>query len=687
MPSCHDNHKTQNNSTTIKSWTVEGMHCPECGQKLKEVLEQEEDIQTVIINFFDKKLQVTYKKGAASDSQKSKSITLIASRLGLVLKPVSERQTETTTLNKKAILFWSIGAALVITAIAIRPVTVFFSKTILSVAVFWGLYPTFKIAYFQIQKGIWFGIETLVGIACIGALFLGDYTEAIVVLVLFHLGEYLEDIAAGHAQKEIKSLMKLAPKETLVIKNGQRIRTQSNQLQPGDIIQLSPGDCLPADGILLESASLDQSALTGESLPVEKKKGEFVTAGVLVVNPTILVRVTSEQGHNAIDRVLHLIAEADSHKAPLERQIEQFSRKYTPFIIIASLLTIFIPPVFFSVHWVVSVYRGLSVLLIACPCALVISTPAAVTSAIAFLAGKGGLIKGGFVLEILARIKKVAFDKTGTLTRGQLLVTATYSLTKNNNWFMLAASVEQQSGHPLAKAITAVVKQKKIKTFPATATTIVGKGISGIVSGHTVVLAAPRFFKELLQKEIVSEQALQWLNEREESGNTVVGVCVDGEPCGLIAFGDSIRVDAAESIKKLKSMGIESVMLTGDNEKVAHRIAKKLRVAYHSRLLPEDKAEMLHELKGAGLIAMVGDGINDAPALKVADVGIAMGKGSDVALEVADAALTGEKLTNLTEMIITARRTYRIIRQNIVCALGFKLIVLCTTLFGVTGLM
>lgn len=691
MPPHHYNHlKTPGDDEIIsqQSWIIEGMDCPDCVHKLKTILEKEDKIQKVDVKFSSRKLQVVYTEDITVVEGK-KIVSSVVSQLGLTLRSDGVNNAETTSFfNKKSVFFWSIFVVFIVVAISVWSVSNILSKFILSMTVFWGLHPVLKIAYFQARRGVWFGIETLMGIACIGALCLGDFSEAIIVIVLFHLGEHLEGIAAGRVRKEITAWVKLTPKETWKIKNGQRMRIQTNELRPGDIIQLSPGDRLPADGILLESVCLDQSVLTGESLPVEKHKGGLVSAGMLVINPAVSVKVTSEQGHNAVDRILHLIEEADSHKAPFERQIDRFSRRYTPLIIIVSLLAMLIPPLFFAGPWGVSVYRGLAILLIACPCALVISTPAAVTSAIASMAYRGGLIKGGAALENLAGIKKVAFDKTGTLTQGKLFVTAKYSIDKDDSWFMLAASVEQRSEHPLAKAVVAAAAKEKVTIVPATsAETIVGKGVLGVVSNHSVLLISPRFFEEFAIKKEPYDEAMQWIKEQENSGKTVVGACVNDKLCGLIAFGDSLREDAGACIEKLKNMGIESVMLTGDNDTVASHVAKELKIAYRAKLLPEDKVSALHELKKQSRIAMIGDGINDAPALKAADVGIAMGKGSDTALEVADAALTGERLMSLTEMITIARCTYKIIRQNIGCALGFKLIVLCTTLFGFTGLM
>ena len=501
------------------------------------------------------------------------------------------------------------------------------------------------------------------------------------------MGEYLEGFAAGKARKGVEALMNLTPSTAFLVQEGQRQEVAASELTPGDIIELRPGDRLPVDGELLEVASLDQSALTGESLPVEKNVGDSAMAGTLVVDRRVRLRVTSEPGNNAIDRVLHLIEEADTHKAPVERFIDRFSRRYTPIMILAALLTALIPPLFFGQVWDVWIYRALAMLLIACPCALVISTPAAVTSALACAAKLGGLIKGGAALERLANIRKVAFDKTGTLTAGELKVSAMQSLSDNTRWFSLAASIEQGSSHPLAQAVTKEAELKKIVIPQAEVVEVlIGQGMTGRTEGQQVTIASPRYLSQLVGIGYSSFPE-RWIRTQESVGKTVVGVCIDQVLSGVISFSDTIRDDAISSVEQLKKMGIESVMLTGDNSRSAAHIAGKLGIDFQAELLPEDKLQAIAALKATGDVAMVGDGINDAPALKAATVGVAMGRGSDAALDIADAALTHERLTNLVSMIRISQRTHKVIRQNIGWALGIKLVVLGTTLFGVTGLM
>lgn len=694
---CHgsSDHSRSESKAGVKyhqSWTVNGMDCPSCVQKLQTALENAKEISVANVGFSTKKLQVTYANGIAETIGASVVATVVR-QLGFNIQSKDSHSAASEKIGLKAkrnvFVYWSGVILLIITAMVLWEVQQSWSHIVFSAATLWGLYPVAKKAYYQARRGILFGIETLMSVACIGALFLGDYSEAALVLVLFRLGEYLEGVAAGKARKGVEALMNLTPDRAFLLREGKRQEVSASELMPGDTIELRPGDRLPVDGELLEAASLDQSALTGESLPVEKMVGESVMAGTLVVGRRITLKVTSEPGNNAIDRVLHLIEEADSHKAPVERFINQFSRRYTPIMIFIALLTALIPTLFFGQAWDVWIYRALALLLIACPCALVISTPAAVTSALACAARMGGLIKGGAVLERLASVKNIAFDKTGTLTEGALSVSEIHNASENTEWFSLAASVEQGSSHPLAKAVLAEAKVKDLKVSQAESVeVIVGKGVRGLVSGQEVAIASPRYLRELFGHAVSQVSGVDhWIKAQESTGKTVVGVCVDHALSGLIAFSDTVREDAADSIRQLKNMGVDSVMLTGDNSRSAAHIAEKLGIEFKAELLPEDKVNAVMALKSAGDVLMVGDGINDAPALKAADIGIAMGKGSDAALEIADAALTHERLTSLVGMISISQRTHNIIRQNIGWALGIKLVVLGTTLFGITGLM
>lgn len=466
-------------------------------------------------------------------------------------------------------------------------------------------------------------------VAALGALYLGETAEAAMVLLLFLIGEKLEAYASSRARSGVQALMDLVPENTTLIVNGERKEVPASQLQPGDVIEVAPGGRMPADGVLInQAASFDESALTGESLPVEHIEGGKIMAGAVVVDKVVQIQVTSRQGENAIDRILHLIEEAESRKAPLERFLDKFSRWYTPLMMLVSLLVIITPPLLFAQPWETWVYRGLALLLIACPCALVISTPAAITSGLAAAAKRGALIKGGAALELLGRVESVAFDKTGTLTQGKPQVTDVVAIGVTDEQLLsLTASIEIGSSHPLAISLVNKAQDQGVMIPEATDKTAqVGSGVTGLVDGKVVQVIAPSKAEFKLNKE-VEDRVL----ELEGQGKTVVVARHDSQVIGLIAWQDTLRQDAQQAVAALKQLGISSVMLTGDNPRSAEAIANQIGLDYKASLLPADKVHYVEEISAQHTVAMVGDGINDAPAMKASSIGIAMGGGTDVA--------------------------------------------------------
>ncbi|MEZ9430930.1 heavy metal translocating P-type ATPase, partial [Vibrio splendidus] len=455
------------------------------------------------------------------------------------------------------------------------------------------------------------------------------------------------------------------------------------------------GSRLPADGQLItDAASFDESALTGESVPVEHIEGNSIMAGAVVVDKVVRITITSKQGENAIDRILHLIEEAESRKAPLERFLDKFSRWYTPLMMLVALLVIITPPLLFTQPWETWVYRGLALLLIACPCALVISTPAAITSGLAAAAKRGALIKGGAALEQLGKIQTIAFDKTGTLTEGKPQVTDIQPLSgwQQDAMLRVVGAIEVGSTHPLAQSLVAKVKELNVEIPEShNKTALIGSGVEGDVDGIKYQVLSPSKVTFGLGADVVSQvEALEGegktvvvaleLKDQEESTEQAATVI------GLIAWQDTLRSDAKLAIERLNDLGIQSIMLTGDNPRSAAAISSKIGMQYKASLLPSDKVSYVEQLSQQSHVAMVGDGINDAPAMKTANVGIAMGGGTDVALETADSALTHNRLTELPAMIELSQATMNNIRQNVALALGLKGVFLVTSLLGITGL-
>lgn len=470
-------------------------------------------------------------------------------------------------------------------------------------------------------------------LAALGALILGETVEAGLVLLLFSLGELLEGFAGRKAKAGIKSLMQLTPDTAWKVQDGERIEVPAYSLVPGERIEVLPGDRLPVDAVLDSShGSFDESAVTGESIPVNRKANEKIMAGSMVVDQPVRLTVVSEPGENAIDRIVNLIEEAEERRAPVARMVDAFSAWYTPLVMGLAALVMIIPPLFSGADWTPWAYKALTLLLIACPCALVVSIPAAVTSALASAARFGALVKGGAALEQLRNIRMLAFDKTGTLTEGKPRVTRVVGISEQEDKVLsLAGSLEMGSSHPLANAIIDETKNRNLRFSEATDIRVLtGRGVQGTVSGRDIKVVAPRYIDE---KDLGENKST--IESLESEGYTVV-VVQDGEAIlGLISLADTLREDAVEAIRKLKNIGIGSIMLTGDNRRTAATIADKLGIDYQAELSPEDKVKALQAIQAQnnGAVAMVGDGINDAPALKTAELGIAMGRGSDVALK------------------------------------------------------
>ncbi|KFC88992.1 heavy metal transporting ATPase [Hafnia alvei ATCC 13337] len=656
------------------------MDCPSCAKKIETAVGGIPGVERAAVLFATEKLVVD----AGHDV--SQKVQTAVEKAGFVLLGAggTKAQPENGFWKEYGLLISLV--VMMIVSYGIEQLSPALGRIAFIATTLVGLAPVVRQAWNLTRSGTPFAIETLMSIAAIGALFIGATEEAAMVLLLFMIGELLESYAASRARKGVTALMALVPEDAVVVENGQRRTVAVSSLMPGQIIEVAPGARMPADAELLaDGISFDESALTGESVPVERQSGEKVAAGSLVVDRVCQLRVVSEPGNNAIDRILQLIEEADERRAPIERFLDRFSRYYTPAIMLFSLLVILVPPLLFAQPWDTWVYRGLTMLLIGCPCALVISTPAAITSGLAAATRRGALIKGGAALEQLGRVTTIAFDKTGTLTQGTPQVTDVVALsdTQTDQILTLAAAVEVGSHHPLAQAIIRNVADKKLVMLTADDRQAkAGVGVEGVVNGALVQVMAPT----KLPQDALSEDALAQIHALESAGKTVVVVIQAQQPIGVIALSDTLRADAVEALAQLKKMGISGVMLTGDNPRAAAAIASKLGIEFRAGLLPADKVDSLTALSQKADTAMVGDGINDAPAMKAASIGIAMGSGSDVALETADAALTHNRLTGLPEIIALSRATHANIRQNITIALGLKAVFMVTSLLGLTGL-
>ncbi|CAH6989489.1 Zn(2(+))/Cd(2(+))/Pb(2(+)) exporting P-type ATPase [Vibrio chagasii] len=680
-----------NDAQFSKSWLVSGMDCPACARKIEKAISNIDGVIQAKVLFATEKLVVKYNNESLADTIEQVSITT-----GFPLTEVGSKREK-----QQPETFWQAHIQPNLQIIAIAAAMLFaallkssapqLSEGLFIATCLLGLYPVAKKAVQLARSGTPFAIETLMSVAALGALYLGETAEAAMVLLLFLIGERLEAFASSRARSGVQALMALVPENATKIINGERVEVAVSELVPGDVIEVAAGSRLPADGQLItDAASFDESALTGESVPVEHTQGNSIMAGAVVVDKVVRITITSKQGENAIDRILHLIEEAESRKAPLERFLDKFSRWYTPLMMVVTLLVIITPPLLFAQSWETWVYRGLALLLIACPCALVISTPAAITSGLAAAAKRGALIKGGAALEQLGKIETIAFDKTGTLTEGKPQVTDIEPLAgwQKDAMLRVVGAIEVGSTHPLAKSLVAKVEELGIDIPEShNKKALIGSGVEGDVDGVKYRVLAPSKLNFALDAQ-VSKQ----IESLEDEGKTVVVALEvkDSEQAanaiGLIAWQDTLRSDAKLAIERLNGLGIQSIMLTGDNPRSAAAISGKVGMQYKASLLPSDKVSYVQELSQQSHVAMVGDGINDAPAMKTAHVGIAMGGGTDVALETADSALTHNRLTELPAMIELSQATISNIRQNVALALGLKGVFLVTSLFGITGL-
>ncbi len=552
--------------------------------------------------------------------------------------------------------------------------------------------PVMKRAGQLALNGALFSIEFLMSVAVIGAVAIGDPLEAGMVVLLFAIGESLEGLAAGQARSGVKSLLKLAPEKARLVSSDGMQEVHPSTLAIDDIVEVRPGERIPADGVLSQGqADIDNSHLTGESVPVACVEGSDVFAGAIVTDRPVQVKVTRAAGQTMLDRVIQLVEESEKHKAPVERFVARFARIYTPIIMGMAALTVLVPPLFFAQAWQEWIYRGLALLLIGCPCALVISTPAAVTSALARAARIGLLVKGGAALETIGAVRKIAFDKTGTLTAGKpsLVSIVTFGNQSEDDVLAIAAALENVTSHPLARAVVSAAEARNLKLPEiANGRTLAGAGVEGRVNGVDYQVGAPKRLKIDCDDTVTD-----WMNRQEDEGSTAIAVMRAGVVIGVLALRDVPREDARKGLEMLKKLGVDPVMLTGDAERVAKRLAAELGMSYRAELLPEDKLNALKHLGTDGTtsdkpvtVAMVGDGINDAPALKAADVGIAIGGGTDIALEAADAVIVKSRLSDVAVLVKLSRQARRVIRENIGLALGLKGIFLITSILGITGL-
>ena len=672
---------------------IGGMDCPGCATKIETAVRRVAGVGTADVALGSQTLTLSYTGPDPSQAVQKQVVDL-----GYEIAPFSRATPDAAAdhhqledgpwwRSRKAMLTILCAAALGL-AYTIGLAWPAFGQWAFIGAMAVGLLPIASRAIAAARAGSPFSIEMLMTIAAIGALFIGATEEAAVVVVLFLIGELLEGVASARARASIRGLADLVPKDAIVEEASGATRTvPAADLTPDTIILARPGDRIAADGVIIDGHSaIDESPVTGESVPKGKGVGDQVFAGTINADAVLRIKVTAAAADNTIARVIRLVEEAQEGKAPTQRFIDRFSTYYTPLVLVIGALVAVVPPLAGLGSWDAWIYKGLAILLIGCPCALVISTPAAIAAGLSAGARRGLLLKGGAVLEMMRHITTVALDKTGTLTEGKPKVTDIVGLARPAAEVLaLAAALEAGSSHPLAVAILARASDEGVEVPKAAESrAIAGKGVAGAVNGVDLLLASPRAAAEASALDDKIDAQVAALNDE---GKTVSILLADNVAAGLIAIRDEPRADAAAGLASLKAAGIKTVMLTGDNERTAKAISAGLGIDPRAGLLPEDKQRIVREMQEKGeKVAKVGDGINDAPALAAADIGIAMGGGTDVALETADAAILHGRVMDIANMIALSKATMGNIFQNITMALGLKAVFLVTTIIGITGL-
>jgi Cd2+/Zn2+-exporting ATPase len=704
-------------------WTVSGMDCGSCATKIKDAVARLPGVTGVEVGIMSERLRLTLDEGKTGRDKIEKTVRAlgygIASRVaeqepaeahdqdqnGTGRSQVVSKATDNSghgspghvhddpadrgkrwyqTAKGKLVIF---TALLLVVAWGVELIVPEVGNWAFVAACLIGVAPVARRAFAALRMGQPFTIESLMTIAAIGALFIDAAEEAALVVFLFAVGEVLEGVAAGKARDGIRALANLVPKTALLEMNGATREVPATSLAVGQTVLVRPGDRIPADGEIREGTSgVDDSPVTGESVPVNKGPGDSVFAGSINTEAALRITVTKTAEDNTISRIIRLVEEAEEARAPTERFIDRFSRWYMPAIVTVAVLVVLVPPLAFGQPWDTWVYRGLALLLIGCPCALVISVPASIASALSTGARRGILMKGGAVIEAAAKVSRVAFDKTGTLTHGRPVVTdiVTFGTTTEAELLAVAAGVESGSSHPLAVAILNKAEEEGLTILPSRdAKALMGKGVIATVGDASAWVTSPGYAKD---NAGIDDAGLAQTTVFEEQGKTAVVVFREKTSLGIIAMRDEPRADAPEAVRQLKAMGITPLILTGDNPRTAAAIAASLGMEYQANMMPEDKLRAIREMSDHGGVMMIGDGINDAPALKQASVGVAMGSGTDVALETADTAILRDRVTDIPATIRLTRAAMANIRQNVTIALGLKAVFLVTSVLGLTGL-
>ena len=659
----------------MKSYRLEGLDCANCAMKIEKRINEINGVKQANVNFAVGKLTID------ADQDKIGEIETETRKVIKELEPeveVKEMEEVTSTLNeeKKDLIRIVLSAVGLLGLFIWAPAEPIRFIGFLLVYLFIG-FDVIKQAALNITRGQLFDENFLMAIATIGAMLIGEYPEAVAVMLFYQVGEYFQGFAVNQSRKSIRALMEIRPEVAHVETEAGLVTTQPERVMIGEHVFVKPGERVPLDGKVISGQSLvDTSALTGESVPKEVFEGESVLSGFININQPLVVEVEKNYQNSTISKLLELVENASSKKAPAENFITKFARYYTPVVVVLAVLLAILPPLVLPNtgfdEWI---YRALTFLVISCPCALVISVPLSFFGGIGGASKMGVLVKGSNYLELLAHTDTMVFDKTGTLTKGDFSVQSIETTMVEPLFMQYVASVEQYSTHPIAQAILADYEGALLPTDQMEE--VLGEGIKAVVDGKVVLVGNHKLFTRYNIAFPVNQAV-----------GTLVYVAIDQQYVGSIVIADSIKEDAKAALQKLKKLGVkQTVMLTGDAQAIATHIGNELGIdTVYSELLPQDKVAKLEQIltNASQKTAFVGDGINDAPVLARADVGIAMGGlGSDAAIEAADVVIMNDEPGKIADAIRLSRKTLKIVKQNIIFAIGIKSVVLILGAFGI----
>ena len=676
-------------------YRVQGFSCANCAGKFESNVQKLPAVHDAKVNFGASKISV-YGTATIDQLEQAGAFENLKvtpeTKKGVTSQNSEDKKEEDPFLKKHSTILYSILLITFgFTSIAVNGNDNILTPLLFIASMLIGGSNMLKTGLINLTK-LDFDMRTLMTVAVIGGVLIGEWAEVAIVVVLFAISEALERFSMERARKSISSLMDIMPKEALIRRNGHAQLIHVDDIQVNDVMIVKPGQKIAMDGIITSGhSSVNQAAITGESLPVEKSNNDEVFAGTLNEEGFLEVKITKLIEDTSISKIIHLIEEAQGERAPAQAFVDKFAKYYTPAIMVIALLVAIVPPLFFNAEWSTWVYQGLAVLVVGCPCALVISTPISIVSAIGNAAKHGVLIKGGIHLEEMGGLKAIAFDKTGTLTKGVPILTDYEILNSETNkteLMSIISALENRSQHPLASAII-----NKADHMNADYTNIVihnfssitGRGIQGDINNETYYIGSPALFTELDTPNFTTDVHHK-VKTLQEQGKTVMLAGTNSKVLALIAVADEVRETSKRVIQKLHEAGIDkTVMLTGDNHSTAKAISEHVGVTdVQSELMPEDKLNVINKLKKQYKhVGMVGDGVNDAPALAASTVGIAMGgAGTDTALETADVALMGDDLRKLPFTVKLSRKTLNIIKANITFAIAIKVLALFLVIPG-----